>query len=291
MPFKVIFNSFLVLLFIITVSCSRNRIKGYTYHPAGYYYKLISFETPKNFGVGSGLHKVQLSFTNQNDSVFWDSYNNYNDFFILNTDTSKLKSLLGHALVKFNVGDSGSILIRNELLFKQQFNFDRVPYFSENDSMVKVNFKIKGSISHEGLLNLQNNLILREKNKIEDFFGSPINALKQLDSLGFYWVSKPNLNNDTLIPKYGNKVVFTYEGTYLNGRFLEKSPENFEMILGTPDQVIKGLNYAIQRLKIGQSAKIILPSHLAFGAGGSTNGLVPPFTPLVYQVKLIDIKN
>jgi FKBP-type peptidyl-prolyl cis-trans isomerase len=61
-------------------------------------------------------------------------------------------------------------------------------------------------------------------------------------------------------------------------------------VYGTPDQVLKGINYVIPRLKVGQSAKIILPSRLAFGEKGSSNGTVPPFTPLLYEITLNDIK-
>jgi FKBP-type peptidyl-prolyl cis-trans isomerase len=43
-------------------------------------------------------------------------------------------------------------------------------------------------------------------------------------------------------------------------------------------------------LKNGQTAEILLPSRLAFGEIGSSNGFVPPYTPLIYEVKIIDVK-
>jgi FKBP-type peptidyl-prolyl cis-trans isomerase len=67
---------------------------------------------------------------------------------------------------------------------------------------------------------------------------------------------------------------------------LEKSPANFEFTYGSPEQVLKGLNYVIGKLKFSQSVKIILPSRLAFGENGSSNGVVPPYTPLIYEVKV-----
>ena len=48
--------------------------------------------------------------------------------------------------------------------------------------------------------------------------------------------------------------------------------------------------YALYKLKKGEKAKIILPSQLAFGDQGSSNGVIPPYTPLVYQIEIIDIK-
>jgi FKBP-type peptidyl-prolyl cis-trans isomerase FkpA len=42
-------------------------------------------------------------------------------------------------------------------------------------------------------------------------------------------------------------------------------------------------------MKPGGKAKIIIPSYLAYGERGSSTGTVPPFTPVVYQVHLIEI--
>jgi FKBP-type peptidyl-prolyl cis-trans isomerase len=119
--------------------------------------------------------------------------------------------------------------------------------------------------------------------------GNTYDEDKGLDTLGFYWLGYPK-QSDSVMVKNGDVVSVYYEGKFLNGRFLERSPAHFDFIYGTPDQLLKGLNYVIPRLKIGQSAKIILPSRLAFGESGSANGMVPPFTPLQYTIKLIDIK-
>lgn len=90
--------------------------------------------------------------------------------------------------------------------------------------------------------------------------------------------------------KPGDLIAIAYQGEYLTGRFLEKSPEKFEFTVGTPDQLLKGLNYVITRLKLGENAKIILPSRLAFGENGSSNGMVPPYTPLVYELEILEHK-
>jgi FKBP-type peptidyl-prolyl cis-trans isomerase len=63
-----------------------------------------------------------------------------------------------------------------------------------------------------------------------------------------------------------------------------------EFTYGTPDQLIKGLNIVIGTLKKGEFVKIIVPSRLAFGEKGSSNGSIQPYTPLVYNLKIIDIK-
>lgn len=286
------FSTFYLLFtcLFITFSCKQKNKNEFTLNQEGFYYKLLSFEQLSKTQISSHWCKISLKFTNQKDSVFWDSYNNYNDFFVLNFDSNYSYNIVSRAIKNFTLGDSACVLIKTKDFFKQQFHSDEIPFFSSNDTIVKINFKITGLVTPEGYENLKNSLVLREQNKIQDFFGSSHSMNQSLDSLGFYWIQSP-IDTTGLSVEVGNTIKIDFEGAFLNGRFLEKSPTNFEWIYGTQDQVLKGINYVITRLKVGQTAKIILPSHLAFGEHGSSNGLVPPFTPLVYKITLKEIKN
>ncbi len=53
--------------------------------------------------------------------------------------------------------------------------------------------------------------------------------------------------------------------------------------------VENGLEEGILLLKTGEEARFILPSHLAYGLSGDGNK-VPPHTPLIYYVKLLELK-
>jgi FKBP-type peptidyl-prolyl cis-trans isomerase len=88
----------------------------------------------------------------------------------------------------------------------------------------------------------------------------------------------------------GKRVKISYSGMFLDGKPIDDSEQIIEYVYGTPDQLIKGLNIVIGSLKKGETSKIIVPSRLAFGESGSSNGSIPPYTPLVYNLKIIDIK-
>ena len=133
-------------------------------------------------------------------------------------------------------------------------------------------------------------ILEKEEAQIKKYFGTKAEMEAAEDPLGFYWVDRSETAQGKELLRPGDLVALTYKGEYLTGRFLEKSPEKFELAVGTPDQLLKGLNYVISRLKLGENAKIILPSRLAFGENGSSNGMVPPFTPLVYEIKILEHK-
>ena len=52
---------------------------------------------------------------------------------------------------------------------------------------------------------------------------------------------------------------------------------------------MRGLNYAIKLLKVGDKAKIIIPSYLGFGMSGYGKS-VPPYSTLFLNVKLLNIQ-
>ncbi len=88
----------------------------------------------------------------------------------------------------------------------------------------------------------------------------------------------------------GDNVVVNYKGTFLDGKQFDSSydrNEPFEFTLGR-GQVIKGWDEGISYMKKGGKATLIMPSSLAYGASGA--GSIPPYTSLIFEVELIDIK-
>ncbi len=279
---------FLFLLFII--SCKRNGEKHFSYNKLGYYFQLIAFNSSTDQYRPNSVAWVDACFKTQSDSVFWDSHNNFNNNFFIAIDSSNKTNFFKNYVAGLSALDSACLLIRTKDFYKQQFNSDKIPFFSKNDSIVKVNFKIRQLLSGTEYANRNTDLLKQEAEQIEAFFGSARDFEMAKDSLGFYWVDKPKTSPLPVIV-YKDIVKLNYTGSFLNGRVFERSPENFEISFGTPDQLIKGINYVIKRLKKGQNAKIILPSRLAFGENGSSNGTIAPYTPLIYEIKIIDVKN
>ncbi|PIQ14841.1 MAG: hypothetical protein COW67_11620 [Flavobacteriales bacterium CG18_big_fil_WC_8_21_14_2_50_32_9] len=91
--------------------------------------------------------------------------------------------------------------------------------------------------------------------------------------------------------KKDDLIRIKYKGYFLNNVLFDETPENgfLEFEFGTPNQVIRGIEIAIKDMKVGEKSKIIIPSHLAFGAGGSSTGRIPPATPVMYELEIVKI--
>jgi hypothetical protein len=280
-------TSFLLLSLsglLFTTGCKRAEKKTFSQDPAGYWWQLIAFTNDAPDPKTGRIAWINAVFKTQGDSVFYDSKYDTRDRLFIKTGTAQGK-MLNQLVSRSTEGDSICMLINPDIFFSEQFNSSK-PAFCRRDSVVKVFFRIKRLLGQDDYIRLTKEIANNEQKEIEAFFGSVQKMEESRDTLGFYWVEKPGMDEAGEVVKYGDLISISYEGAFLNGRIVDISPGNFVLHYGTPDQLVKGLNYVIGCLKIGQNSKIILPSHLAFGENGSTNGSIPPFTPMLYKISI-----
>jgi len=92
-------------------------------------------------------------------------------------------------------------------------------------------------------------------------------------------------------PSKGATVSVHYKGQLLDGTefdssYKRKQPIDFAIGVG---QVIAGWDEGIQLLKVGDKARMVIPSNLAYGSRGA-GGVIPPNAPLIFDVELMDVK-
>lgn len=93
--------------------------------------------------------------------------------------------------------------------------------------------------------------------------------------------------------KEGVEVALSYQGFFTDGTKFDDTDnwqDTLKFVYGLPMQIILGLELGIEGLTEGSEAKIIIPSQLAFGKEGSSSGIVPPYEPLVYKIKILSVK-
>jgi peptidyl-prolyl cis-trans isomerase A (cyclophilin A) len=89
----------------------------------------------------------------------------------------------------------------------------------------------------------------------------------------------------------GKTVAVHYEGSLENGKVFDssyprKKPIEFRLGQG---QVIEGWDEGIALLQVGDKARFVIPSDLAYGASGA-GGVIPPHATLIFDVELMDVK-
>ena len=92
-------------------------------------------------------------------------------------------------------------------------------------------------------------------------------------------------------PTAGSSVSVHYRGMLIDGTVFDSSYQRNEpihFVLGE-GQVISGWDEGISLLNKGASAKLVIPSDLAYGSRGA-GGLIPPNATLIFEVELVDFK-
>jgi len=93
---------------------------------------------------------------------------------------------------------------------------------------------------------------------------------------------KPN-KGDMVSVHYKGQL---FDGTVFDSSYKRKEPIDFAVGVG---QVISGWDEGILLLKVGDKARMVIPSELAYGSRGA-GGVIPPNTPLIFDVELVAIK-
>ncbi len=94
-------------------------------------------------------------------------------------------------------------------------------------------------------------------------------------------------------PKKGDTLILSYSGYILVSAtqydvFDEKTSEDPGIYVYKTDNAIEGWEEGIGYMTEGDSAKLIIPYQLAYGK--SRVGMIPPYSTLVFDVSIIEIR-
>ena len=88
-------------------------------------------------------------------------------------------------------------------------------------------------------------------------------------------------------PKATDTVTVHYTGKLIDGTEFDSSAKHGQPATFPLDGVIPGWTEALQLMPQGSKWEIVIPSDLAYGAGGQ--GPIPPASTLVFEVELLEI--
>lgn len=139
----------------------------------------------------------------------------------------------------------------------------------------------------EQMLKINTQMVAVEDESINKFIESKGWKMTETGT-GLRWMMLENGTGEKA--KSDQVASIAYSLYLLSGKLLYSSDslgvKSFKIGHG---DVERGLDEGILLLKIGDKARFILPSHLAFGFQGDGQ-LVPRKASLLYEVKLIDLK-
>lgn len=266
-----------ILCIVFFLNSCQEKIEGYSLIDDGVHLKLFSFEDDaKPYQKGN---YIKVSFTVYNEEEIKYQHFKYIPFLPTNKSFDQI-------FTQLNQGDSIELLVSKPTFEDNSFGFSSRAFKSD---FIKINMKIHGFLTKKEYddFQKQNDEELVEQQILKYYLTSE----KEIEEIGgVYYHKLKNTSNSTV--KRGDVINIQYTGSFINGVVFDTtfSVQPFELVYGTPNQVIEGLEKVLKVLKNGEKAKIIIPSQFAFGEKGSSTGIIPPYSTVIYNLEIINIK-
>jgi len=257
---------------------------------SGIHYKLVSLGDGSVKPEISNYLTVNISYRTSKDSLFFQGLRKFQ------LSEPIQKGSIDECFMMLALGDSASFYFPADSFFKRTLETE-LPRFISKGDLMRVDIKMM-EIQSEKQYQQEKEAFLHWINDFGDYEKVILKQYMQGEKLsivpttsGLYYI--PVLKSQGKSVAIGDTVTVNYEGRFFNNKIFDstkKRNEPFQFVYGQKWQVIEGLEEAIGMMKEGERSLFIIPSRLAFGENGSSTGIVPPFTSVVFEVELIEVK-
>ena len=90
-------------------------------------------------------------------------------------------------------------------------------------------------------------------------------------------------------PRADSTVEVHYKGTLIDGTVFDSSYQRGQPVSFPLNRVIKGWTIAVQKMQPGDKWEVVIPSELAYGAGGAPGGKIGPNETLIFEIELLKV--
>lgn len=274
------------LVTLMFFSCNRGEYASYDQADSGLLYKIHQDMGSVKAKPGDYLTVEMTYFTNE-DSLLFDAQG---QTFPMRLEEPVFSGDINEALSLMGIGDSATFVIRADSFLMMNAKLTQLPQFVTDESKVIFHVKLHDIQTLEQLeiqeAKKREEARNAEHKTIEKYIKDH-NITQEPTQTGMYYL--PTKSSDGKKPKAGQTVKVHYTGRFLDGRIFDSSvarDKPIEFVLGY-GQVISGWDEGISMMRKGEEATFIIPSFLGYGEG---RGEIPPYTTLLFDVKLLDIK-
>lgn len=282
--------AFIFISFILLSACQESKYPDYKSTKSGIYYQLHTVgENTEKAQIGDFI-TIDISYKTIFDSIF---FNGRRKFQIAEP---AFEGAIDECFTLLSKDEEATFIISADSFFVNTLD-SKLPSFIPDGSDMKVDISVleiqtakEYENEKEAFLNWINDFGEYERVILKQFVEEQKLDVKPTETGMFYFVLNEGEGKKV---ELGDTILVHYEGRFLNGKFFDstkKRNDPFQFVYGHKWQVIEGLEEAIGMMREGEKALFILPSGLAFGDRGSSTGIIPPFTSVIFEVELLSVK-
>lgn len=279
-----------IQIFIIQCTPEKSKYKGYSLSPDGINYRIISLgDAGKKIKPGDYI-TVDITYRTLKDSIFFTGRRKFK------TTSPDYKGSIDMCFEMLNVNDSASFIIGAWDFFDKTIKAPYPSFFKRGDDfkvdvkLLNIQSKIEFEKERAEFMGWISGLQDYEQVKLKHFVENRDKKIQPSKS-GLYCIKTAETQGAEV--ERGDTLIVDWEGTFLNGKMFDSTKKRkmpFEFVYGKEWQVVKGLEEGLKLMREGETAMLVMPSQLAFGQMGSSSGIIPPFTTVIFKVELHKVK-
>ena len=288
-------NFYIIMMMTsILFSCNQGKEKK---TPSGMKYVVYRELNGKKPMAGDWV-TVSMVYLNDDDSVLFDS-RNLGKPLRFELPVSKFAGSFEEGLMMLGEGDSASFYINADSMYehvisKQEGEMKTRPKPGSNLRFDVALLRVQPFKEAEMELAMEESRQEQAERKTLDAWMKEKNIEAQKQTEGYYIVMQSAGKGAQV--KKGDKVSVKFTGRFLNGIIFDSNAESgkpYNFTVGD-NEVIKGWDLAVQRLRTGDKVTLIIPSALGYGKEGIRRGnsmkyFIPPYSTLVFDFEVLDI--
>lgn len=267
------------------------RFSDFMEDESGLRYKVTEqSESTEKIQTGDIL-EMELKYWNMKDSLLFDSRELSSSFKMQVKEVSHSGGCFEDALLLTKPGQKIRFLLPADSFYTMTLG-KNLPEGVLKDEELIFELKIIRKIDSDEI-NREREKFLNEMKDLEENLIKNYLAENQIETdplpSGLYFIIKRQGKGK--FPESGNILTVHYVGKFADGRVFDSSyrrNEPFSFSLGR-HEVIDAWEEAGAKMKAGSKVLLVVPSSLAYGNEGYGE-LIPPFTPLIFEIELLEIK-
>lgn len=267
-------------------ACHNTNYPGYKKGDGDMLYKIyVSHEGPK--AKPGDFLSVQMDYRTNEDSLL---FNSYGKTFPLELVEPVFPGDINTALSLMAKGDSASFVIRADSFLLRNAKMAKLPAFVSEDSKIIFNIKLHNI---QTLEDIEAQQVLAQQQaqqqEAESMLAYAQHYMPEVAKRPSGLYVQTTKHGKGRKAKIGSRVKLHYTGKFLNGKtfassYDNKQPAHFTVGRG---EVIAGWDEAVSLMRQGDEAVLLMPSSIAYKQG---RGDIPANTPIVFEVKLLEVK-
>lgn len=281
---------YLFLSFLVLASC--NTSEKFQTHESGLKYKFIVHN--KN-GIKPEIGDIlvlNMKYSTEDDSLLFNTREFTRKYHTQMKEPSHEGGSIEDAFAMMSVGDSARFLIDAQSFFQKTRKSDIPPYIKPGSKLIfdikLVNIQSIEEFEEERRAIRHSNENEQEEMKILNAYLERANINVEPFNSGLYYIEE--VKGTGKQAEFGKTLIVHYTGTFIDGKVFDSTLRHNEpltFILGEKEKI--QWEEGIAKMKEGGRSKLIIPSHLAYG--GTQTGPIPPYSTLIFEVELLEVKN